>query len=346
MHEYALPSLDELLQTLKRGCWVNEHAMNSCRPIDPESELPGGVVYLPQSSPCVIVPDLHARPAFVDKMLATEFPGLGLPLCEALSRNTAAMLFLGDIPHAEGPEAAKRWKSAYEKIVRDQSADSIFSPEMDREMGMSLRALIKVIDLQSEFPESVFCLKGNHDNMTNAADHGDLPFYKYADEGLMGAWWLLQRYDKEVFHRMRDYELSLPLVAVGWNFCASHAEPAYAIAKSDIVSSRAHADIVRALIWTANGEAEDGAVFQTLSALLGSEEAAQHGVWFSGHRPVEGTFGLRAHGQLIQIHNPQREQVVFLSTHGKEIEFFEAQPSRPTLVKSTCFVLDPRFREK
>ena len=26
-------------------------------------------------------------------------------------------------------------------------------------------------------------LKGNHDNMTNAADHGDFPFYKYADEG-------------------------------------------------------------------------------------------------------------------------------------------------------------------
>lgn len=346
MHEYVLPSSDELSLTLKRGCSINEHALHSHRPIDPESELPGGVVYLSQSSPCVIVPDLHARPVFIEKILSTEFSGLGLPLYEALSKKTATMLFLGDIPHAEGIEAAKRWESAYEKILSDRSTDSILSPEMDREMGMSLRTLMKVIELQAEFPESVFCLKGNHDNMTNADDHGDLPFYKYADEGRMGAWWLLRRYGKEVFHRMRDYELSLPLVAVGWNFCASHAEPAFAISKSDIISSRAHAEIVRALIWTANEEAEEGAVFRTLVALLGSEEAAQHGAWFSGHRPVEGTFGLRAHGQLIQIHNPQREQVVFLPTQGKEMEFFRAQPSRHTLIKGASFVLDPRFREK
>jgi len=167
---------------------------------------------------------------------------------------------------------------------------------MAYEMGLSLAALQRVITLRSSYPSAVFCLKGNHDNMTNAADHGDYPFYKYADEGAMGALWLRFNYGDQLARKVREYELTLPLVATNGIFCASHAEPAIALPKELIIAYREHAEVVEALIWTANDEAVEGSVQKTLASLLGSNAKAQHASWFAGHRPVGGHFALRAGG--------------------------------------------------
>jgi len=45
---------------------------------------------------------------------------------------------------------------AYEKIAAARDANAVLSPEMDEEMGLSLDALLKVIDLLCRFPASVF----------------------------------------------------------------------------------------------------------------------------------------------------------------------------------------------
>lgn len=341
----ALPSAERLEEALRSALEVGQAISPWLRPRMPDSASPGGLVQLPRQKPCILVPDLHARTGFVDALLRTVFPGLGEPLHAALEHDRASLLFLGDIPHGEGEEAAGRWIRASAKIAEAKDAAAVLSPEMDEEMGLSIGTLLRVIDLQCRFPNSVFCLKGNHDNMTNAADHGDFPFYKYADEGRMGALWLKLRYGHDIGRLVRRYELSLPIAALGGNYCASHAEPAVALSRSAIIARSP--EVVQALIWTANGEAEEGSVVRSMEAMFESAEEAQHAVWFSGHRPVFGHFALRAHGQLVQIHNPALWQVVFLDREKPErAEFFTIEPDKAEPEPTVSLILDPFARQK
>ena len=342
----TLPAGQELEKALEAVVAAANTIPPSVRPRAREGSYPGGLIQLPPDKPCVLVPDVHARPDFIESLLLSVFPGIEGTLDTALAKGLATLVFLGDIPHAEGELAARRWNRAYERIVRTHDAHAILCPEMDEEMSLSLAALLAVIDVQCRNPSSVFCLKGNHDNMTNAADHGDLPFYKYADEGRMGALWLEMRYGEKIAHLIRRYELSLPVVACGPNFCASHAEPAFPLDKERIISFKEHPDVVQALIWTANDEAKPGSVARSLEALLDSGEIAQHSVWFSGHRPVRDNFALRANGQLVQIHNPGLWHVVLLSPNAKQADFYDVQRSGGEAVHVCSLILDPERRRK
>jgi len=342
----TLPAGQELEKALEAVVAAANTIPPAIRPRAREGSYPGGLIQLPPDKPCVLVPDVHARPDFIESLLLSVFPGIEGTLDTALAKGLATLVFLGDIPHAEGELAARRWNRAYERIVRTHDAHAILCPEMDEEMSLSLAALLAVIDVQCRNPSSVFCLKGNHDNMTNAADHGDLPFYKYADEGRMGALWLEMRYGEKIAHLIRRYELSLPVVACGPNFCASHAEPAFPLDKERIISFREHPEVVQALIWTANDEAKPGSVARSLEALLDSGEIAQHSVWFSGHRPVRDNFALRANGQLVQIHNPGLWHVVLLSPNAKQADFYDVQRSGGEAVHVCSLILDPERRRK
>jgi len=346
MREYRLPSDAEFAGLLERGHRANLELSDLTRPRSPRDGLPGGLVQLSGEKALIIVPDLHARPALLDTLIGTVFPGLGLPLRDALARGQAATLFLGDIPHAEGPDAARRWVRASKRLAEERDEQAILCPEMDEEMGLSIRALSEVISLQSAFHGSVFCLKGNHDNMTNASDHGDFPFYKYADEGRMGALWLRLRYGPEIAHLVREYELSLPIAARGAEMCASHAEPAFPVSESMLLDYRDNPEVVRALIWTANGEAEEGAAGESLRLILGSDERAAHAMWFSGHRPVAGPYALRAAGRLAQIHNPGAWQIALLLPGEGLARFYKLAPELPKPEEIATLVLDPCARQK
>ncbi len=70
----------------------------------------------------------------------------------------ASLLFWATFPRGR-EESAERWIRAYAKIAAARDAAAILSPEMDEEMGLSLGALLRVIDLLCRFPDSVFCLK-------------------------------------------------------------------------------------------------------------------------------------------------------------------------------------------
>ncbi len=346
MREYRLPSGTEFASLLELGRKATLGLSDLIRPRAPSDGLPGGLLKISEGKPLIIVPDLHARPAFVETLRGAVFPGVGVPLSDALARGLAAILFLGDIPHAEGPDAARRWVRAFRKLAAESDERAILSPEMDEEMGLSIQALSEIISLQAEFHGSVFCLKGNHDNMTNASDHGDFPFYKYADEGRMGALWLRLRYEPEIAHLVREYELSLPIAARGATYCASHAEPAFPVSESMLLNYRHNSEVVRALIWTANDEAEEGAVGESLKLLLGSDERATHAMWFSGHRPVAGSYSLRAAGRLAQIHNPGMWQVVLLYPGEGVARFYKLVPETSRVEEIAVLVLDPLARQK
>ncbi len=337
---------------------LTEAAISAMRAEDPSirpraaSGEPGGLVAL--GAPFVaLVPDLHARAALLADLLASEPPaaqasrGLsasrnaGETLADAAFADTApsgttladmaldghlAILCLGDVLNAEGPAAQSRWNQAMDDLASG-GAHALLSPAMDEEMGLSLSALCLVMLLKTRLGAAFHCLKGNHDNLSNSGRDGDSSFRKYALEGAMGAEWSRMRYGEAALAAVRRYELLLPLVAAGRAFCASHAEPAFPVDASSLLDYRSRPALVRALIWTANDQAEEGAAAGSLEALLG--ERARGGLWFAGHRPVAGVFGLRAGGRLLQIHNPGRDQIAWIDNRptagSPEIRFFEVE---------------------
>lgn len=296
------------------------------RPLSSRGE-PGGLVRL--STPyAVIVPDLHARPILLFDLLSSISPhNRKIRIVDAILEGELTLLCLGDVLNSEGKVGARRWMKAAASVEAAPGAAGILSEAMDEEMGASLAALSLVMTLKRELSGGFHCLKGNHDNISNTNREGDSSFFKFALEGAMGAEWFRLRYGDEAMTTIRRYERLLPLAAVGQEICASHAEPAFSISVEDLLEYRERPDIVRALIWTANGEAESGSTQNCLAALLGPETASGRGMWIAGHRPVAGAYALRAGNRLLQIHNPERRQVAWIDNHptqnGPGIALFE-----------------------
>jgi hypothetical protein len=273
---------------------------------------PGGLVQI-DSPWIIVVPDLHARATLLTQILGSRLAQIpDYSVLELILQRRLCLVCLGDIPHSEGNRAARRWTLAALSRLDYTGSDGVFNPFMEEEMGLSLGALCLVMKLKTLLGDGFHCLKGNHDNLSNSAEHGDLPFYKYAQEGPMGAEWLELRYGRPGLELLRRYELLLPLAARGKSFCASHAEPAFAFGYEDILAYRTRPELVRALIWTGNGEALPRAVEQSLLMLLPSNPRPAMLRWISGHRPVTGSYTLRAGKRLVQIHNPERSQAALL----------------------------------
>lgn len=309
------PAPDVLDSALRSALRILSEEAEELRPRDGRG-LPGGLVRLDQDL-IIIVPDLHARAWFLSSLMGSFHPDFPSETIAGLVlEGSCAVVCLGDILHTEGLEGARRWREAARSLVT--RPDGFLSAAMDREMGASLHALLLVMFLKTALGQGFHCLKGNHDNLTNTGEDGDLPFYKYALEGSMGAAWFHARYGEGPGKAMRSFERSLALVAAGRNFCVSHAEPKSVVDPEKLLEYRSFPEMVRNLIWTANGEAEEGSVEGSLDALLGKGPGPRF--WISGHRPVAGSFEYRAGGKLLQIHNPERAQVACIGQGSCEAE--------------------------
>jgi len=275
------------------------------RPPD-SSGRPGGIVELP-ALPTVLVPDLHARPSFLASVLGWTPPGCLESLATLLEGGKACLVCLGDVFHSEAGGAPRRWSKAF----REYASGWASRAAMDEEMGLSLAAARIVLEAKAAFPATFHYLKGNHDNIADEEGGGDHSFYKFAAEGEMVASWFRFCYGEDLLSEYRELELSLPLAAVGPRFVASHGEPAFALSRQDLLEYRSRPDVVEALIWTGNGDAEDFSVARGLEALLGPERAPG-ARWFAGHRPVDGRYALRAGGAFVQFHDPDARRVAYL----------------------------------
>lgn len=296
------------------------------------SGRPGGLLDLPDL-PTVILPDLHTRAGFLAAALAWRPPlGSGprasssrLPfgtgprpaaraasrgsprLAELLASGEALLLCLGDVFHSEGRDAPQRWARAEREYGYGWSLPS---PAMDEEMGKALACVELILRAKAAFPRNFHYLKGNHDNVVNEEGNGDHPFYKFAEEGAMAASWFASRYGRDLQAAYRAFELSLPLAARGERFVASHAEPAFPLGPEDIIEARNRPEVAEALTWTGNDEALPASVASGLDLLLGPRASAAR--WFGGHRPVSGSYSLRADGLYVQFHNPLKQGLALI----------------------------------
>jgi hypothetical protein len=271
---------------------------------------PGGLVELDPFLPCLVLPDLHARPAVLSALESSIPPMEGqngtLTARDALAAGTLQVVMLGDGPHSEGKPGAVRWRKALTEYLSGWASDEA----MREEMGLAFDAMARVALLIAEFPGRFFFLKGNHDNIRNREGGGDHPFGKFAAEGEMAADWT-ERFMGEAFMNAYDsFERSLPLMARGGGFLACHAEPAFPLRPEDVIDARLSGDVVEALTWTDNDAAEDGSVEDTLSAFL--PEGARPGIILGGHRPSLARFSLRSGGRYVQIHDVERMQAALV----------------------------------
>ena len=300
-----VPEAHELRALVEAASAVLDSEAPGLRPRD-RSGRPGGLLLLPER-PTVLVPDLHARAGLLAAVFAWKAPGQSRPLAELLAAGEASLVCLGDVFHSEAAGARERWAIAYLEYVSGWAT----SASMDEEMGLSLSAASIVLAAKAAFPASFHYLKGNHDNIADEEGRGDHPFYKFAAEGEMVASWFVRRYGAQLLAAYREFELGLPLLALGDRFVASHGEPAFPLGREDAIECRSRPEIVEALIWTDNGEASEGSVAESMDALLGPE-VARGARWFAGHRPVEGRYSLRAGGQFVQFHDPRSWRVAYL----------------------------------
>ena len=301
--QYA-ESLSGLLATL-----VHEGEDYRPRGID---DVPGGIVYLKDDIPTVILPDLHARKGMVMRVLEYR-GGHSRTVLERILAGELQLVCVGDYVHGEG-RAAGRWRRAFNEFLDGFSTHAA----MDEEMGESLAVVAMVCELKTAAPAYVHLLKGNHENITNEKGRGNFPFGKFVREGLMVVEYLRKFFSPELLQSLYGFEKLLPLLAVGSNFLVTHAEPAGHYSKQELLNYNRNPHVIVGLTWTANGKAEPDSVRRMLDEYLGPA-AAGKAYHFGGHRPIPGVYNLRADGRYVQIHNPDRYIMAFLEP-GRDID--------------------------
>ncbi len=311
-----LPSYEFISSLVQKVCYTLANEDESYRPLNCVGQ-PGSLLKLYEEDarclPVVIIPDIHSRPDFIQNILNCTLPKLKLTVKQALEQKKIDLVCVGDAVHTE--LSSLRWK-----LISAEFDGGIHTGHyMQDEMIETLSTLCALMTLKIKYPENFHFLKGNHENILNSSLGGDYAFYKYADEGEMVKSFIQEYYDEKVLNLIAQYENLLPLMAYGKNYVVSHAEPAEAFTTEQLIDARFEDSVVEGLIWTRNGQVKKSTVVPIMNELLG-KKAAKKALYFSGHRPVKENYALRQDGKLVQIHNPHKQNIVFVEP-GSNFDF-------------------------
>lgn len=298
----SLPAKEDYTRLLERAITALEHEKAEVRPPD-STGLSGGLVRLDQSIPTMVLPDLHGRFEFFQSVFRSPFDGFP-NAARAAEEGALQILCLGDGFHSER-RGKKRWLAAlgeYEGRFLNHAA-------MDEEMIENLTLMEMVMECKCALRERFHFLKGNHENIMNEEGNGNHAFRKFSLEGEMVKEYMRAFYGEDFLAVYALFEKRLPLIAIGGNFIASHAEPARDYSEEELIEARNLPSVTLGLTWTGNDESEKGAVESMLARYLGSIAGT---AYLGGHRPVPDGYLLRANGYFVQIHNPEREQIAVL----------------------------------
>ncbi len=299
-----LPSYESISSLADKVCKVLLKEDPSYRPLNYVDE-PGSLLDLSGGDsplPAVIIPDIHARPDFIQNILSCTLPELNLTVLQALKEKKINVICVGDAVHSE------LYSSRWELISLEFEKGEHTGFYMQQEMILNLSVLCALMKLKTLYPANFHFLKGNHENILNSSLGGDYAFFKYADEGEMVKTFILEQYDEKLLNKIARYENCLPLAAYGSNYVVSHAEPAAAYTREQLIDAHFDDSVVEGLIWTRNGQVTKPTALSVMKNLLGKKQSKKS-LYFAGHRPVKGLYALRQEGALIQIHNPKLQNI-------------------------------------
>lgn len=303
-----LPFYDDFFALLNEVSELLENEKTAYRPQAWDGKCGALLDFHKNDLPLIVVPDFHARPYFLDNILKYQiFEDANV--FEALSQGRLMLLSVGDILHTERG-TRERWTAAAAEFENE-----IFTgPAMSAEMQEGLSLWCALFELKRQFPENIHILKGNHENILNETGGGDFAFRKFVDEGEMCRSFVQEYYGDDILYLMNCVEQSLPLYYWGKKCSVSHAEPMRAFSKKELVDARKYPGVVKGLIWTNNGEAEENSAREIVKKLFDSsaEEIPAGYLHLGGHRPVQGNYRLLQKDFYVQIHNPSKENIVFV----------------------------------
>lgn len=304
----TLPDYNLISSLLSDVCKVLSSESSSYRPVNCIDET-GSLLEFKEPLSTVIVPDLHARPDFIENILSYNLPedfcGVECTVQQALKNKKINVICVGDAIHTE--LFAQRWKS----IMTEFEEGNYSGKMMKEEMLLGLSTLCGIIKLKIDYPENFHFLKGNHENILNLDFGGDYSFCKYADEGEMVKLFIGQYYDEELLQQISQYENLLPLIAAGKNYVVSHAEPADFFTREQLIDAKFEENVVEGLIWTKNGQVTEDTCKFIMNELLGKTNAKK-AFYFAGHRPVKENYSTRQNGVFVQLHNPHKQNIALI----------------------------------
>ncbi|MBN1412660.1 MAG: metallophosphoesterase [Spirochaetales bacterium] len=304
----STPNHDKYLKVLNRANLICEHEDEIMRPVDSLNKS-GGLVYLKTNIPTIIIPDLHARMDFILTVMLTE-DEQGVSNMEKVAQDILQIVCVGDGFHSER-RGLQRWLLALEEFRQEYRHHRY----MDEEMRECLGLMEMVMEIKTAFPRNFHFLKGNHENITNERGNGNYPFRKFALEGAMVYDYVQKFYGPKFIQTYSTFEKNLPLLAVGRNFLVSHSEPATLFTREQVIEYRSNPLVIEGFTWTDNNAAEFGSVEKMLETYIENSDQ-KICYYFGGHRPISGSYNLRAGGRYVQIHNPDKFSIAWIREDG------------------------------
>jgi hypothetical protein len=281
----------------------------------------GGLVKVPDDVPTVLLPDLHAQRDYLVQALELKLNGISV--YEGLKKGTLNVVCMGDAMHSE-QRCLDRWLQA-EKDV----SQGLQSAAMEAEMAESLGLMAMIIDLKQAFPGRFYFVRGNHEDMNPEAPYRK--FTNFGESNLVKKF-VIQRWGVNFLNDWHQFELSLPLVAVGGSFVASHSPPGQVISEASVAKRTSQA--FRACTWSDNprwvtGGPEEQAFLENCKTFRVTSKRP----WLCGHRKVDGAlYRSQCDGRIIQI-NPNepgnhKGPRVYIVAPAKNQEFRPARDVR------------------
>lgn len=300
---YVSPSKAMLNEKLTAVCKVLLQEITTYRQENSDKK-PGGFLEFLDDLPIVIVPDLHARFDFFTKIFTYKLID-NLTIEELLQQKRIRVICVGDGLHSE-KRGKERWLKAYEEFQKGKYTNKYISQEMSE--GLSL--MCSVMDYKIKYPENFHFLKGNHENILNEDNHGNCPFLKYAFEGEMVFDYMIKKYGITITELYSEFELLLPVFVKGKNYLISHAEPLENYSKEQLVNSFLQDKVIYGLTWTTNHQEQLDTAQKMLENFCPNNDKA---LYFAGHRPVQNKYELRENNRFVQIHNPEKMQIIYVN---------------------------------
>ncbi|NLM01325.1 MAG: hypothetical protein GX220_07745 [Treponema sp.] len=303
-----LPQKDEFITLLNSVCNILENESITYRKKNINGKA-GSLLEFPDQAFTIIVPDLHARSDFLEKLLKQTFNEK--TVYEHLQEKTVRIICLGDGLHSE-IRARDRWIDAFEQYKNG----IIDSKAMNEEMAEGLSTMTLVMMLKNNFSENFHYLKGNHENILNESYGGNHSFRKFVFEGDMTFDFMIEKYGLEVTELYSNFEKLLPLFVNDLRFLTSHAEPLFFLNKKELINASLNAEFVNALTWTQNGFAKTTVVKKMLKKYCKNFNLSWY---FAGHRPVAEIYNVNEENHFVQFHNPYLMTIVII----EENQYFD-----------------------
>jgi pSer/pThr/pTyr-binding forkhead associated (FHA) protein len=251
-----------------------------------------GILELPKGVPTMVIPDIHGQREYLTRALEHEIDGK--PVMDHLKEGKMNLLCLGDGMHGEG-RAKGRWLQAEKDFFDGQPSRAMYD-----EMVESMGTMKMVMDLKAGLGENFAYLRGNHDDIN--PERGYMKYTRVGESSLVKDW-VTKNYGEDLLQEWHGFEKSMPLVAKGSGFVASHAAPGGVLDRNEVESKTTGA--FYKLAWTENrGWAEEGRERQNFETNLDVVGADPGDKWFVGHRKVENAnYRTQFDDQLVQV-NP------------------------------------------